>query len=278
MSPPPSTWPTTPSTASATIVLCVMGRSLPHRYIAGAGVAKLVRRARLKIGWPPGYAGSSPAPGIREGVESLLQFAEELERRDAELGGALDARRASSSTRSRSSACTRSRLPGSSRPSRRRSARSSARSARSIAARDAAERALREAEGREDEQVLVPARDALREAERWAADAALACRRLEEDRAARRSESDRFLAQAQALSPRVHDVPAPAGGLDGALEWASRARGALLLEHSGLARERDAVVREASELLGSVLGEPLISTAVAGVRGKLERALQGGAP
>src|SRR5512132_2927791 len=66
MSPPPSTWPTTPSTASATIVLCVMGRSLPHRYIARAGVAKLVRRARLKIGWPPGYAGSSPAPGVRD--------------------------------------------------------------------------------------------------------------------------------------------------------------------------------------------------------------------
>ena len=54
--------------------------------------------------------------------------------------------------------------------------------------------------------------------------------------------------------------------------------GRLLLEHSGLARERDAVVREASELLGSVLGEPLISTAVAGVRDKLERALEGGAP
>jgi hypothetical protein len=76
----------------------------------------------------------------------------------------------------------------------------------------------------------------------------------------------------------VHDVPPPATGLEGALEWASRARGALLLEHSGLARERDAVVREASELLGSVLGEPLISTAVAGVRDKLERALGDRAP
>ena len=101
------------------------------------------------------------------------------------------------------------------------------------------------------------ARDALRDAERWVADAALARHRLEEDGAARRSEADRLEGRAQALSPRVHDVPAPAGGLDGALEWASRARGALLLEHSGLARERDAIVREASELLGSVLGEPL---------------------
>jgi hypothetical protein len=136
---------------------------------------------------------------------------------------------------------------------------------------------LREAEGGEDEQLLVLARDALREAERWAAEAALARRRLEEDGAARGAEAVSLEARGHALSPRVHDVPAPAGGLDGALEWASRARGALLLERSGLARERDDVVREASELLGSVLGEPLTSTAVAGVRARLERALRGGA-
>src|SRR5690348_12582955 len=34
------------------------------RYPDRAGVAELVRRARLKIGWPSGRAGSSPAPGI----------------------------------------------------------------------------------------------------------------------------------------------------------------------------------------------------------------------
>ena len=61
--------------------------------------------------------------------------------------------------------------------------------------------------------------------------------------------------------------------LDGALDWASRARGALLLEHSALARERDEVVREATELLASVLGDPLTATAVAGVRERLARAL-----
>jgi hypothetical protein len=53
----------------------------------------------------------------------------------------------------------------------------------------------------------------------------------------------------------------------------SQARGALLVEHSGLAREREAVVREASELLGSVLGDPLAATSVAGLRNRLERAL-----
>ena len=62
-------------------------------------------------------------------------------------------------------------------------------------------------------------------------------------------------------------------GLDGTLEELSQRRGALLVEHSNLARERDAVVREASELLGSVLGDPLTSTSVAGLRERLERAL-----
>jgi len=63
-----------------------------------------------------------------------------------------------------------------------------------------------------------------------------------------------------------------ASDLDGAVEELSQRRGALLVEHSNLARERDAVVREASELLGSVLGDPLASTSVAGLRERLERA------
>ena len=68
-------------------------------------------------------------------------------------------------------------------------------------------------------------------------------------------------------------MPSASPDLDGALEWASRARGALLLERSGLAREREEVVREATELLASVLGDPLTATAVAGVRERLARAL-----
>jgi len=63
-----------------------------------------------------------------------------------------------------------------------------------------------------------------------------------------------------------------ASDLDGAVEELSQRRGALLVEHSNLARERDAVVREASELLGSVLGDPLASTSVAGLRERLKRA------
>ena len=58
------------------------------------------------------------------------------------------------------------------------------------------------------------------------------------------------------LAPRVRDVPAGSPNLEGALEWASRARGALLLQRSALARERDEVVREATERLAHALGEP----------------------
>ena len=65
-----STWPTTPSTERMTIVSCVVAgigaqgiRPGGERYADRAGVAELVRRARLKIGWPSGRAGSSPAPG-----------------------------------------------------------------------------------------------------------------------------------------------------------------------------------------------------------------------
>jgi hypothetical protein len=57
------------------------------------------------------------------------------------------------------------------------------------------------------------------------------------------------------------------------LDWGARARGELLVVHAGLATERDKVVREATELVAGVLGEPLTAIGVAGVRERLERAL-----
>ena len=210
-------------------------------------------------------------------VESLLLFAEELERRDADLGGALEAvetlQREVEELRANTLALA---AFLSSFPETRDALERDEREAEE--GRAVAERALREAETGEDERVTLRARDALRAAADWASGAARARRRLEEDAAVRRGDAARLETTARTLAARVHDAPAPAAGLDGALEWASRARGVLLLEQSGLARERDALVREASELLGSVLGEPLTATAVAGVRAKLERALQGGAP
>ncbi|MES1247058.1 MAG: hypothetical protein ABUS54_05225 [Actinomycetota bacterium] len=74
--------------------------------------------------------------------------------------------------------------------------------------------------------------------------------------------------EAAALARRAGVV-----GLDAVLAWASQRRGELVLERSGLAREREAIVREASELLGSVTGDAMTATAVAGLRARLERAL-----
>src|SRR5690242_2397308 len=62
------TCPTTPRTERTMTMSCVIRRQgirrAGGRYADRAGVAELVRRARLKIGWPSGRAGSSPAPGI----------------------------------------------------------------------------------------------------------------------------------------------------------------------------------------------------------------------
>lgn len=77
----------------------------------------------------------------------------------------------------------------------------------------------------------------------------------------------------RAFARQGDEARAELAGLGTTLEALSERRGELLVEHSNLARERDAVVREASELLGSVLGDPLTSTSVAGLRERLERAL-----
>jgi hypothetical protein len=123
------------------------------------------------------------------------------------------------------------------------------------------------------ERALRAARDDLHAAEFWFAQAREAHAELEREDAARRAEAEQLVVRAGGLAARVRNVPTPSPGLDGALEWAARARGALLLEHSKLVREQDEVVREATELLASVSGDPLTSVAVAGVRERLARAL-----
>jgi chromosome segregation ATPase len=95
-------------------------------------------------------------------------------------------------------------------------------------------------------------------------------------RVARLSEHlEAFARQRVELSARIEllERRAEVSGLEGVIAWASQTRGALLVEHSNLARERENVVREASELLGSVLGDPYAATSVAGLRERLFRAL-----
>jgi hypothetical protein len=104
---------------------------------------------------------------------------------------------------------------------------------------------------------------------------------LELEAADRGAEADRLErrgAELAAHSRLEHDVSEPDSGLHGLLDWASRAHGQLLVAHAALVTERDNIVREATELVASVLGEPLVSTGAAGLRQRLERALDSSSP
>jgi len=216
-------------------------------------------------------------------VESLLSFAEELERRDADVAQALlgverlQAEVEELRAHASAAGAFLDALPAA-------FAERTADERAAIGARDEAAEAVSASEqlvehaGKEDqrleaERALQQARDDLHAAEFWVAQAREARAELERDGAARRVEAESLTQRAVELAPRVRDVPAGSPNFDGALEWASRARGALLLERSALARERDEVVREATELLASVLGDPLTATGAAGVRERLARAL-----
>lgn len=139
--------------------------------------------------------------------------------------------------------------------------------------------------GREDarlaaERALQHAQDALHEAELRVERAHAQLSRLVREEQEQRDAADRLvvevqpLARALAANPRI-GTDLPGSGLDGAIEWAARARGDLLIAHAGLETERDKVVREATELVASALGEPLPGNGVAGVRERLSRSGEG---
>jgi hypothetical protein len=218
-------------------------------------------------------------------VESLLSFAEELERRDADAAQALaeverlqadvEALRAHAAAASEFFAS----LPA--------VARQHDLDAQAAAeARDRAAASLREAEtelersGKEQERLAAERavqhrRDELHDAAAWSEQAREACEQLDREAERRHADVEQLVRRAAELAGHVRDVPPPASGLAGVADWGSQARGALLLRHAGIAGERDKVVREASELVASVLGEPLLVTGVAGVRDRLERAVRG---
>jgi hypothetical protein len=218
-------------------------------------------------------------------VEPLLDLADDLEHRDAVAARALadvEALQAEvEEVRSRSDAAGRflAALPAL-------SAEREREVELAVLARDAAAAAVRDAERQtadakkesarlEAERARAAAAEELARSERGLAEAEAARDALHGEAAAQRAEAGRLQERAAALAPRVRDVPPPQAGLEGTHEWASQARGALLLERSQLAREREAVIREASELVASVTGEPFTSAAVAGTRDRLALALRG---
>jgi chromosome segregation ATPase len=217
-------------------------------------------------------------------LETLLSFAEELERRDAGVAQALleveRLQRQVEEIRAQGTAAVTllaSLPPALTELEADERAAAAEQLEADTAARDAEaalERARKEDERLAAERALQRAHDRAHSAERWVSQIREERARLEAEGEARRAESMLLATRAAELAPLVRDVPPPSSGLEGALAWASRARGELLLERSALATERDTLVREASELLASVLGEALTTTGVAGVRDRLERALQ----
>ena len=154
------------------------------------------------------------------------------------------------------------------------------------------ERALAElaARRRPDEERLAVARRVAAHAEDDvdAADSVLA--RVRARRASLAAEEERQAAELPGLEEEAHRLAAglrassrlsqgggldPASGLEGLLEWASRARAAVLVARSALETERERIVREASELAAAALGEELGPVRVALVREWIERGLRG---
>jgi hypothetical protein len=143
------------------------------------------------------------------------------------------------------------------------------------------ERARNDADRLAAERHVQQARDRVHEAELWGERTRSERIRLALEADERQRDAVGLEARAHQLAVRPHlehAVAPPAAGLHGALDWGARARGELLVAHAALATERDKVVREASELVASVLGEPLTATGVAGVRDRLQRALGGSSP
>ena len=148
--------------------------------------------------------------------------------------------------------------------------------------------ALARAEERgEDREALAAARraavrtrDAASMGEKRARRAREAVEAIERNAAAAEDEAPRLGERAAELSRRLattgrlsrSGVAPPAPGLDGAREWAGRARAALFVARGGLESERERVVREANELYASVAGEPAYGSSVTRVRERLERA------
>lgn len=229
-------------------------------------------------------------------MESLLQVAEKLERRDghaaAELaqlernGREIEDLRAAAEAAAGFLAGLPSALAAVD------TEVAGAASARSEAASEAeaaeARLARTEQRGSDEERLAAAraarhARDALREAELRAARAGEERARLEREGDGRRREAVELERRAQALAERLGALPRvaheagrpPRPGLEGVRAWAAQARGALLVAEAGIEAERDRVAREATELWASVTGDPLVLAGVPGIRDRLARALGG---
>jgi hypothetical protein len=117
------------------------------------------------------------------------------------------------------------------------------------------------------EKHLAAARDALSAHERAVESAELEA--PEAEQAAAR------LALELAGAPRVpaDTVHPPEPGLDGVRAWATGARAVLVVARGGVTSEREALIRQATELASLLLGEPQVATSAAAAADRVERSL-----
>jgi chromosome segregation protein len=222
--------------------------------------------------------------------ERVLGLLRELELADEEAGAALaeldELAREAESVRVKALdvAAFEARLPGKREAAgaeltRARGEREAARAA--LAEAEAAVRTARpdgEADARRFE---IRARDRVSVAERRARSAEEACealeRRAEDSKREGEELGSRAAAVAEALQGRprvaVEAGAAPTPGLAGVANWGEAARAALFVARGQVAAERDALVRQANEVGGLALGEPLTTLGASAIVRRVEAEL-----
>lgn len=129
------------------------------------------------------------------------------------------------------------------------------------------------------QRFVVSPQDAYGMASRGAREVRNEVESLESDAVAAARESDGLLGRAAQLAHELRERPRlastaadpPLGGLEAVAEWAASARAALFVARGSLAAERDALVRQASELGALVLGESVVAGGAAGVARRVRR-------
>jgi hypothetical protein len=124
----------------------------------------------------------------------------------------------------------------------------------------------------------VRARDLLHSARRRALHAQAELERLDAEADRRGEEAADLARRARALAAELGERPGlgetasdpPGDTLDDLIAWATETRAALLVARSSLAARRDAVIRQANELGGLVLGEPLVAQTPAAIVRRVE--------
>ena len=219
--------------------------------------------------------------------EQLLEIAHELEERDARLAGEIEQvealRRRAAAVGEAAARIRRflEELPAERAGLERQIVHLERELAERELARAAADEELEHA--KEEERAAmrrgaVRARDHVSVTSRELEQARARLRALEVEAGAAIEELARLRSEAEELTTGIRDaqeisrgtVPHPGGLAEELVEWASRARAALLLSRSGLETQRERVVREANELAAVALGE-VGATSVAGVVERLRR-------